>query len=110
MGSVDEYIAGFPPEARQRLEAVRAVIGEVAPPGASETMAWRMPTVRAAGYRIHYAGYERHIGLYPGPEAIVAFAEQLAPYAQGKGSVQFPHTEPLPLELIRDLARSATKW
>jgi uncharacterized protein YdhG (YjbR/CyaY superfamily) len=29
------------------------------------------------------------------------FKEELEPYKQGKGSVQFPLDEPLPLDLIR---------
>ena len=30
-----------------------------------------------------------------------AFEEELKPYKQGKGSVQFPLDEPMPAELIR---------
>jgi uncharacterized protein YdhG (YjbR/CyaY superfamily) len=32
---------------------------------------------------------------------MVAFAEDLAPYKQGKGSAQFPLDQPLPKDLIR---------
>lgn len=30
--------------------------------------------------QIMIAGYPKHVGLYPGPDAIEAFADRLAPY------------------------------
>ena len=50
---------------------------------------------------MHFAGYARHIGLYPIPSGIEAFKEELKPYKQGKGSVQFPLEQSLPMDLIR---------
>ncbi|MGZ6273857.1 MAG: iron chaperone [Candidatus Limnocylindrales bacterium] len=50
---------------------------------------------------MHFAGYARHIGFYPIPTGMEAFKEELKPYKQGKGSVQFPLEQPLPKDLIR---------
>lgn len=51
---------------------------------------------------VHFAGYRGHIGFYPGSRIVSeAFAEELAPYRHGKGSVRFPLGRPLPLDLIR---------
>jgi uncharacterized protein YdhG (YjbR/CyaY superfamily) len=50
---------------------------------------------------VHFAGYAKHIGFYPIPTGIEAFKEELRPYKQGKGSVQFPLGKPLPADLIR---------
>ena len=41
--SIDEYIAGFPPETQKRLEEVRALIRTVAP-AATETISYGIPT------------------------------------------------------------------
>jgi uncharacterized protein YdhG (YjbR/CyaY superfamily) len=100
-GSIDEYIAEFPPETRVALEQVRALIRGVAP-DAVETISYAIPTFDLDGrHLVHFAGFAKHIGFYPIPSGMAAFAEDLAPYKQGKGSVQFPLAEPLPLDLIR---------
>lgn len=50
---------------------------------------------------MHFAGYAKHIGFYPVPSGIEAFKEELAQYKRGKGSVQFPLSQPMPIDLIR---------
>lgn len=98
--TVDAYIAQFPLEVQHRLNQIRALIHREIPE-ASERIAYRMPTFYLNGYLIHFAAFEHHIGVYPLPDAVEAFQKDLAPYKQGKGSVQFPLDQPLPLELIR---------
>ena len=60
-----------------------------------------MPTFYLKGNLVHFAAFARHIGFYPVPSGIEAFKTELAAYKQGKGSVQFPLDEPLPLDLVR---------
>ncbi len=99
--SIDEYIAGFPPEAQKVLEEMRALIRASAP-GATETISYAIPTFDLNGrHLVHFAGYKNHIGFYPVPSGLEAFKEDLMPYKQGKGSVQFPLGQPLPTDLIR---------
>jgi uncharacterized protein YdhG (YjbR/CyaY superfamily) len=99
--TIDEYIAEFPPETQEVLQEVRRVI-RAAAPAATETMSYAVPTFDLnERHLVHFAGYPRHIGLYPGPSGIAAFAGELAPYKHAKGSVQFPLGEPLPVDLIR---------
>ncbi len=99
--SIDEYIAEFPPQTRRALEEVRAVIREAAP-GAAETMSYAIPTFDLDGrHLVHFAGYARHVGFYPGADGIAAFAGELEGFKSAKGSVQFPLDEPLPLDLVR---------
>jgi uncharacterized protein YdhG (YjbR/CyaY superfamily) len=100
-GSIDEYIAGFPPETQRRLQEVRALIASQAPE-ATETISYGMPTFDLNGrHLVHFAAHTRHLGFYPVPSAMVAFKDELAPYRSGKGSAQFPFDEPLPTDLIR---------
>lgn len=99
--SIDEYIAQFPAETQTALEEMRAIIRDLAP-GAVETISYAIPTFDLGGtHLVHFAGYARHVGLYPTPSGMEAFADDLAPYKRGKGSAQFPLSEPLPVELIR---------
>lgn len=98
--TIDEYIAEFPPETRKILEELRALIRATAP-GAAEKISYAIPTFHLNGNLVHFAGFARHVGLYPGPSGIAAFQEELSPYKSAKGSVQFPLGEPLPVDLIR---------
>ena len=102
--AIDEYIASFPPEVRARLSKVRATIRRHAPK-AEERMSYGIPTFFLDGNLVHFAAFARHIGLYPGPSGITAFRDALARYKSAKGSVQFPHDEPLPLDLIADIVK-----
>ncbi len=98
--SIDEYIAGFPPGTRTVLEELRALIRASAP-DATETISYAIPTFVLNGHLVHFAGYEKHIGFYPTGAGIEAFKEELKPYKAGKGSVQFPLGQPMPMDLIR---------
>lgn len=99
--TIDEYIADFPPETQAALEEMRTLIRASAP-GATETISYAIPTFDLNGrHLVHFAGYAKHIGFYPIPSAMTAFAEELAPYKSGKGSAQFPLGRPLPADLIR---------
>jgi uncharacterized protein YdhG (YjbR/CyaY superfamily) len=102
--TIDDYIAGHPPTIRARLSAMRATIRQHAPE-AEERISYRIPTFYWGGNLVHFAAFDRHVGFYPGASGIAAFQDALARYTCGKGSVQFPHDEPLPLELVADMVR-----
>lgn len=102
--SIDEYINSFPPDVRQILEEFRTIIRENAP-GAQETIRYGIPTFTLHGNLVHFGAYEQHIGFYPTPSAILAFEDELAPYAPAKGSVRFPLDEPIPFDLVRRMVR-----
>lgn len=105
--SIDEYVAGFPPEARAALAEVRAIIRETAP-GATERMSYDMPTFDLNGHHlVHFAGWQKHIGFYPISAGIAAANQaDLATLKQGKGSVQFPLGKPMPRDLIRRIVEA----
>ncbi len=104
MNEIEHYIAQFPPHIQARLALMRATIHSAAP-NASEKISYAMPTFYFNGNLVHFAGYEKHIGFYPAPSGIAHFAEELRPYKSGKGSVQFPHDQPIPVELIAQITR-----
>ena len=98
---IDAYIAEFPAETQRVLQEMRELIRANAP-GATETISYAMPTFDLNGrHLVHFAGYPRHIGFYPIPTGMEAFKDELSHYKTGKGSVQFPLAQPLPLDLIR---------
>jgi len=103
--NVDEYIANFPPNVQDVLESVRSTIRKAAP-AAEECISYAMPTFKMGKSAIvHFAGYENHIGLYPAPVGMEAFKKELSVYKTGKGSVQFPLDQPIPLSLITKIVK-----
>jgi len=106
--NIDEYIAGFPKETQQLLETMRATIKKAAP-GAEEAISYAIPTFKLHGNLVHFAAYKNHIGFYPAPRGIEAFKKELAAYEGGKGTVQFPIDQPLPLTLISKIVKYRVK-
>lgn len=105
MNEIDAYIAGFSGEVRERLAALYALVREEAPE-TTERICMGMPTFEMGGkWFVHFAGFAKHIGFYPQPEGIVAFADKLAGYKTSKGGVQFPNNKPMPYDLIREMIR-----
>ena len=88
INEIDRYIAQFPVEARVQLETLRAIIRKAAPK-ATEVMSYGMPTYKMNRTLVHFAGYKSHIGLYPSPAPITAFANELLKYKTSKGAVQW---------------------
>lgn len=103
--TIDAYIAEFPAEVQAVLQQVRAVIRS-AVPDAEEAIRYAIPTFRYKGRNlVHFAGYKNHIGFYATPSGHTDFEAELSKYKQGKGSVQFPLNQPMPLDLIERIVR-----
>jgi uncharacterized protein YdhG (YjbR/CyaY superfamily) len=49
---------------------------------------------------VYFAGYKNHIGFYATPQGHTEFSKELSTYKSGKGSVQFPLDQPIPVDLI----------
>lgn len=96
---IDAYIADFPEDIQARLQEVRATIHKAAP-AATEAIKYAIPTFVLNGNLVHFAAFQNHIGFYPTPSGIEEFDKELSVYKQGKGSVQFPLDQPMPLGLI----------
>jgi uncharacterized protein YdhG (YjbR/CyaY superfamily) len=101
--NVDEYIREFETETQERLKAIRKLILENAPQ-AVESISYGMPAYKVNGKPlVYFAGYKSHIGFYATPTGHKAFEKELSKYKQGKGSVQFPLNEQLPVKLIKEI-------
>jgi uncharacterized protein YdhG (YjbR/CyaY superfamily) len=102
--TVDEYVASFPPETREKLEAVRAAI-RAAVPGTEERVSYGIPTFTLDGrYVVYFSGWKAHVSVYPIPDADEDLARELKPHMAGKGTLKFPLSKPMPLELIARVA------
>ena len=101
MKQVEDYISRFDGEIQSRLKEVRNLILSLAP-DAIETISYGMPAYKLNGKPlVYFAGYKNHLGFYATPNGQEAFKEDFSGFKQGKGSVQFPNSELLPVDLIR---------
>jgi uncharacterized protein YdhG (YjbR/CyaY superfamily) len=99
------HFAKAEPDVRARLEAIQAEV-EALVPGAERHIGYGMPAFRKGKVFFYFAAFKKHIGVYPpvsGPAELVA---RLAPYRGPKGNLLFPHDQPLPLELIGEVAEA----
>lgn len=103
---IDEYIEGQDPARKENLCAVRDTIRKELP-GAEERISWSMPTWWKGHNLIHFAAAKKHIGIYPGPEAVEYFAVELTKRGLkfSKGAIQVPYGDNLPLDLLSEVAR-----
>lgn len=99
---VEKYFSNFEGVALERLHTIRNLIFELLPE-AGEAVKYGIPTILYHGNLVHYAAFKNHIGIYPTPSGMDAFEKELLAYKKGKGSVQFPLSDSLPLELIKKI-------
>ena len=98
--NIDEYITGFPHDIQLILNHVRSTIKRAAP-DAEESIGYGMPAYKTHGKPlVYFAAFKNHIGFYATPTGHAEFSKELSKYKQGKGSVQFPIDQPMPLDLI----------
>lgn len=102
---VDAYIANAAPETQEKLKQMRAAL-QAQLPETEEVMSYGMPAYKQNKVLVYFAPAKHHIGYYPTGSGIVNFTDQFEALGlkYSKGAVQFPLDQPLPLDLIKDIA------
>jgi uncharacterized protein YdhG (YjbR/CyaY superfamily) len=108
--SVDEYITSQPEAVRRTLSRVRNTIRK-AVPEAEEVISYKIPAYKLHGrILIFFAGWKEHWALYPASgTAVAAFKDELSAYAISKGTIRFPLSQPVPVNLIGRIAKFRAK-
>ncbi len=104
INTIDAYIAQYPKDVQEKLQTIRSMVKRIAPT-ATERISYGIPTFHLQENLVHFAAFKHHIGFFPGPEAVAAFASQLSAYKTSKGTIQIPLDVPLPLELLEKIIR-----
>lgn len=103
--NIDEYMELFPVEVQKILKKIRTTIRKAAPK-AVESISYQIPTYKLDGkVLIYFAGFAKHVSVYPAPREAKEFKAELAGYKGGKGTVQFPLNKPIPYELITRIVK-----
>ena len=98
--SIDDYIASFPEDVQALLEEVRKTI-HGAVPGAGEIISYNIATITVEGRSVvNFAGWKKHIALYPAPSGDADYERDIAPYRTETATLNFPLKNPIPFPLI----------
>ncbi len=103
------YIADYPPATRNLLKQLRTLVKKNVPKGTEEKISYGIPGYLWYGMLVYFAGYDKHIGFYPGKATIEHFKAELSRYKLAKGTVQFPLDAPLPVALITRMVKYRVK-
>ncbi|NUM76068.1 DUF1801 domain-containing protein [candidate division KSB1 bacterium] len=106
--NISEYIDAAPKETQKKLREMLACIRKAAP-GAEEGLKWGMPAFSYRRILVTFKAFKHHIGFYPTPSAVKAFAKELSKFKTASASIQFPLDKPLPLALIRKITAFRVK-
>lgn len=106
--TIDEYIASFPPDIREKLQGIRAAIRKAAP-DAEEAIRYGIPTFRQEGNNlVHFAAFKDHLSFFPTPSGVAEFRKELSSSQLSKGTIQFPLDTPVPYDLVERITRFRT--
>lgn len=103
--SIDEYIAACPPDSHAYLKQIRKLIHSLVP-DAKEKISYQIACFELNGKNlIHFAGWKKHVSLYPVPAGSEAFERQIEPYLDSKSTLKFSLDEPLPIKLVERVVK-----
>jgi uncharacterized protein YdhG (YjbR/CyaY superfamily) len=109
IASVDEYIQSFPKDVQVSLGKVRRTLHKIVP-GAVETISYGIPCLMFnSRYLVYFAGWKKHVSLYPIPAGTPAYRKKIAKYVGGKGTLKFPLTDSIPLDIVEDTVKLLLK-
>ncbi len=97
---VSEYIDKQPSPQKEILIKIRDLFKKLIPK-AEEKMSYGAPAFKLDDKQILYAAFKEHIGIYPEPEIIEKFKEELKDYETAKGTIKFDLDRPIPYGLIK---------
>lgn len=102
--SHEEYFKSLSPEIQALMFSIQQKV-ETLLPEATRCISYQMPAFRANKHVFFYfAAFKKHIGIYPPVTKDAALINVLQPYRGKKGNLSFPLAQPLPLDLIGQVA------
>jgi uncharacterized protein YdhG (YjbR/CyaY superfamily) len=108
--TIDDYVARFPEQTQKGLEQIRLLVKKTVP-NAEEAISYGIPTFNINGsYLVYFAGFKKHISIYPVPSGNKEFEKDFARYStSGKGTIKFPLDEPIPITLVTRIIKFRLK-
>ena len=83
-------------------ELRRAILNRL--PEGEQTIRYGIPAVMVGKrYGLHFAGWKRHVALYPVPIFEEPLESRVSPYRSGKDTMHFPHSQEVPYDVVGDV-------
>jgi uncharacterized protein YdhG (YjbR/CyaY superfamily) len=101
--TIAEYIAAAPRESQPHLRRLYAILKSVAPQ-AEEAIKWGTPFFVEPRFLFAFSAHKAHCNFAPTSAALEAFRKALADHKTTKNYLQIPYDQPLPEQLIRQIA------
>ena len=104
--TIDAYLASVPEPAHTTLQKVRAAIRSSLPPGATETISYKIPAFKHGEIIIWFAAFANHCSIFPTARIIEQFKNDLKAFTISKGTIQFPIDKPFPASLLKKMVKA----
>lgn len=102
---IDEYISFFESNVAKKLIKIRTIIKKIVPK-ATEVISYGMPAFKLNGkVLVYFAGFPKHIGVYPFPSANKDFKKYSKYYKTSKGTIQFPLDIDVPVNVVTHIVK-----
>lgn len=105
--NVDEYLDNFQGEVLQKLREIRKILKTNIPKNLEilEVIKYGIPTLVLKKQKksinlIHFGGFKTHVSVFPGPQVIQEFKNDLTKYETSKGTIKFSIDKQIPEKLI----------
>lgn len=106
---VDGYFVTVPEAARANLKKIRDAIRSVVPREATEVISYRIPAFKYKGLLVWYGAFSEHCSLFPTASIVEMFKDELKGFKISKGTIQFPNDKPVPIGLIKRMAKARVR-
>lgn len=108
--NVDEYLASFPADKRDKLVEIRGIIRKTLPE-TTEALKWNAPaTIDKDGMiLLIFSGHKDHMNFTSTPATMSALADDMSEYDTGAATLKLPYDKPLPVTLLRKIATHRSK-
>ena len=106
--SVTDYMAGLPPASARVVRKIRALVKKNVP-GCREVISYGIPAFKEERIFMYCAAFKSHIGIYPPVRGDARLIQLLKPYANARGNLRFPLSEPIPYALIVRVTRALAR-
>ena len=100
----ETYLEHAPSSIQVRLKKIYRIFFDHLPE-AQLVMSYQMPTFKGKKNLVHFAFYEHHIGIYPGPKGITYLLTVFPKLTTSKGAWRILHTESLPVHTLNALGQ-----
>ncbi len=103
--TIDEYIEALPPESKEKVETICAIVKKMYPE-AEEKISWGVPMYYLKSPVMGLGAAQKHVAIYGLNATFFAkHKKEFGKYDISKGTIRFPLDEKLPITLIKKIIK-----